>query len=154
MATVTLPARLATMLHYLNRGYTVNVKQLSEEFDIGERQIQKDIELFSDMYEIESLGSQNYKIAKGYKLTWFDGEAKFVTLEARGNAKTYIERKPSRNMTFLSNVEEMIQIEFKYYNEIEVLNFVKHWLAEVKIVDNAELKHKLQILLQEYLSDL
>jgi len=58
MATVTLPARLATMLHYLNRGYTVNVKQLSEEFDIGERQIQKDIELFSDMYEIESLGSQ------------------------------------------------------------------------------------------------
>ncbi len=303
MATVTLPARLATMLHYLNRGYTVNVKQLSEEFDIGERQIQKDIELFSDMYEIESLGSQNYKIAKGYKLigtenedvdiamalmknlqqsalpqmnedvdkalsksekygdiflfnidnekishmrefrkilqaihykqscsfqyikkdasskevtvhpyrianlsnywyllaydvegeklksyhinsikrvilagenyindtaiekeiedtfvnfttAWFDGEAKSVTLEARGNAKTYIERKPSRNMTFLSNVEEMIQIEFKYYNEIEVLNFVKHWLPEVKILDNAELKHKLQILLQEYLSDL
>ena len=62
MATVTLASRLATVLHYLNRGYTVNIKDLSEEFDISERQIQKDIELFSDMYEIDSLGSQNYKM--------------------------------------------------------------------------------------------
>ena len=55
MATVALAGRLSTVLHYLNRGYIVNIKDLSEEFDISERQIQKDIKLFSDMYEIDSL---------------------------------------------------------------------------------------------------
>lgn len=74
MSSVSLASRLSTMLHYLNRGYTVNIKQLSEEFFISERQIQKDIELFGDMYDIESLGSQNYKMKKGYKLIGTENE--------------------------------------------------------------------------------
>ena len=35
MATVTLEGRLATMLYYLNRGIIVNIKELSEEFEIA-----------------------------------------------------------------------------------------------------------------------
>lgn len=300
MATVTLPDRLATVLHYLNRGYIVNVKELSEEFDISERQIQKDIELFSTMYEIEALGSQNYKMKKGYKLigtenedveiaialmkslqqsalpqmsedvdkalsksekygdiflfnidneeinqmkefrkflqaihqkqscsfqytkkdgstkevnvhpyrianlsnywyllaydveaeklksyhinsiarvilagenyindaaiekeieetfvdfttAWFDGEAKSVTLKATGNAKHYLDRKPPSNISILSKSENDMEIQFNYYNEIEVLNFVKKWLPEIKIIDNYELKKKLESSLRGYL---
>lgn len=74
MATRTLADRLATTIHYLNRGYTVNIKALAEEFSISERQIQKDMELFSSMYEIESLGSQEYRMQKGYKLIGTEDE--------------------------------------------------------------------------------
>lgn len=300
MATVTLASRLATVLHYLNRGYTVNIKDLSDEFDISERQIQKDIELFSDMYEIDSLGSQNYKMKKGYKLigtenedveiaialmkslqqsalpqmneevdkalaksekygdiflfnidneeisqmkefrkflqairnkqscsfiytkkdgsskevhahpyrianlsnywyllaydveaerlksyhinsidrvvlagenyindaavekeiedtfvdfttAWFDGELKSVMLHATGHAKHYLERNSPKNVTLISRSDTEIEIQFDYYNEIEVLNFVKKWLPDVRIVNSTGLKQKLQESLQSYL---
>ena len=302
MATVALPDRLATILHYLNRGYTVNIKELAEEFDIGERQIQKDIERFSMMYEIEALGSQNYRMTKGYKLigtenedveiatalmkslqqsalpqmsedvdkalsksekygdiflfnidneeiahmkefrkilqaihqqqscsfqytkkdgsskevnvhpyrianlsnywyllaydveaeklksyhinsisrvilagenfindaavekeieetfidfttAWFDGEAKKVTLNVIGNAKHYLNRKPPNNISILSKSENDMEIEFNYYNEIEVLNFVKKWLPDIRITDDPQLKLKLQESLQNYLKN-
>lgn len=302
MATTNLAGRLATVLHYLNRGYTVNIKQLSEEFEIGERQIQKDIELFSDMYDIESLGQQNYRMQKGYKLigtetedieiatalmkslqqsalpqmnedvdkalptskkygeiflfninneeishmkefrkflqaihnkqscsfmytkkdgsskevhvhpyrianlsnywyllaydvegeklksyhinsikqvilagenyindtaieqeiedtfvdfstAWFDGEAKSVELQLRGNAKHYLDRNMPKNIITLSKDENSMEVAFNYYNEIEVLNFVKNWLPEVTIVDHQELKEKLRELLQNYLQN-
>lgn len=74
MAVGELADRLATILHYLNRGYTVNIKELSEEFSISERQIQKYIELFKSMYEIESLGSQEYRMKQGYKLIGTENE--------------------------------------------------------------------------------
>ncbi len=302
MATVTLAGRLATMLHYLNRGYTVNIKELSEEFEIGERQIQKDIELFSEMYEIESLGSQNYRMTKGYKLigtenedveiaialmkslqqsalpqmnedvdkalsksekygdiflfnidneeishmrefrkflqairnrqscsfqytkkdgtrkdvhahpyrianlsnywyllaydveaeklksyhinsidsvvlagenyinnaavekeiedtfvdftsAWFDGEAKSVKLQVTGTAKHYLDRSPPRNITIISRSDRELEIQFDYYNDIEVLNFVKKWLPDIKIIDHLKLKQKLQKTLQNYLQN-
>lgn len=302
MATATLAGRLATILHYLNRGHTVNIKELSEEFDIGERQIQKDIELFSDMYEIVSLGHQNYKMGKGYKLigtenedveiatalmkslqqsalpqmnedvdkalaksekygniflfnidneeisqmkefrkflqairnrqscsfmytkkdgsskevhahpyrianlssywyllaydveaeklksyhinsishvilagenyindaavekeiedtfvdftsAWFDGESKSVILKVTGNAKHYLDRKPPSNVIILSKSKSDMEIQFNYYNEIEVLNFVKKWLPEIRIIDHSKLKHKLQESLQDYLQN-
>ncbi len=302
MATVSLAGRLSTVLHYLNRGYIVNIKELSEEFSISERQIQKDIELFSDMYEIESLGSQNYKMKKGYKLigtenedveiaialmkslqesalpqmsedvdkaldksekygdiflfnidneeisqmkefrkflqairnrqscsfmytkkdasqkevhahpyrianlsnywyllaydveaeklksyhinsishvilagenyindaavekeiedtfidftsAWFDGEPKSVKLQATGTAKHYLERNPPGNITIISRSDTELEIQFDYYNEIEVLNFVKKWLPDIKIIDHTELKQKLQESLQNYLEN-
>ena len=302
MATATLAGRLATILHYLNRGYIVNIKELSEEFDISERQIQKDIELFSDMYEIESLGHQNYKMGKGYKLigtenedveiatalmkslqqsalpqmsedvdkalaksekygniflfnidneeisqmkefrkflqairnrqscsfmytkkdgsskevhahpyrianlssywyllaydveaeklksyhinsishvilagenyindaaiekeiedtfvdfttAWFDGELKSVRLQVVSNAKHYLDRSPPKNITIISRSDIDIEIQFDYYNDIEVLNFVKKWLPDIRIIDNKELKQKLQESLQNYLKN-
>jgi len=303
MAVVSLAERLATMLHYLNRGYMVNIKELSAEFDISERQIQKDIELFSDMYEIESLGQQNYRMKKGYKLigtenedvemaialvkslqrsalpqmsedvdkalpksytyekiflfnsdneeishmrefrkllqairnkqscsfhytkkdgttkevhahpyrianlssywyllaydveeeklksyhinsifkvilagenyindtavereiektfadftsAWFDGELKQVRLNAKGMARHYIERKPLKNITILSTEEDVLELLFEYYSDVEVLNFVKKWLPDVQIVDHSKLSSKLEDILKNYLKTL
>jgi len=42
-------------------------------------------------------------------------------------------------------------VEIYYYNDIEVLNFVKKWIPFVKIVGDERLKIKLEKMLLEYL---
>lgn len=74
MAVKNLANRLATILHYLNRGHIVNIKDLAEEFSISERQIQEDIKLFGSMYEIDNLGHQDYRMKRGYKLIGTENE--------------------------------------------------------------------------------
>lgn len=300
MAVGNLADRLATIIHYLNRGYTVNIKDLSEEFSISERQIQKDIELFGTMYEIESLGSQDYRMKKGYKLIgtenedveiamalmkslqqsampqmsenvdkalpkskeyeniflfninyekildmkefykllqairyqqscsfsyikkdgskkevnahpyhianfstfwyllaydvevekiksyhinsitrvmlagenyisnssvekeieetfnrfdspWFDSNPKSVILTAKGDAKLYLDRSQPKNINIISRSEIDTEIQFHYYDDTEVLTFVKKWLPNIKIIDNSELDQKLREILKNYL---
>jgi len=302
VGSVSLASRLATILHYLNRGYVINIRELSEEFSLSERQIQKDIELFSDMYDIESLGSQNYRMKQGYKLigtenedieiatalikslqqsvlpqmneyvdkalsisqkygdiflfnidnekilhmkefrkllqairnkqscsfhytkknglqkkvnvhpyrianltnywyllaydveveklksyhinsinriilagdnyindtavekeiedtfikftsAWFDGESKSVLLRVIDNAKHYLERNMPKNIRVCSISKNDMEIEFNYYNEIEVLNFIKEWIPEITIMNHPELKQRLQKSLQDYLKN-
>ncbi len=47
----------------LSAGETVNVKKLTEEFGVGERTIQKDMnERLNTLYDIEYLGEGNYKL--------------------------------------------------------------------------------------------
>jgi predicted DNA-binding transcriptional regulator YafY len=300
MAVSKLANRLATILHYLNRGYIVNIKELSEEFSISERQSQKDIELFSTMYEIESLGNQNYRMQKGFKIIgmenedteiamalmkalqqsalpqmsedidkalpeskkydniflfnlnyeeiismrefhkllqginyqqsceftyrkkdgstkkvyahpyrianfsnywyllaydveaeqlksyhinsiskillegenyinnvaiekeieetfikfnspWFDGKGESVMLLVKGDAKVYLDRNCPKNTTILLSSTKSMEMEFFYYNETEVLSFVKKWLPDIEIIDNMDLQEKLYILLKNYI---
>lgn len=68
MAATSLANRLVSIINYLSIGNIINVHDLSVEFSISQRQIQKDIELFRDIYEIESLGNQNYRIKDGFKI--------------------------------------------------------------------------------------
>jgi predicted DNA-binding transcriptional regulator YafY len=51
MAVTSLVERLTTIIHYLNRGEVAHVKELATKFSISERQIQKDIKLFSSFYD-------------------------------------------------------------------------------------------------------
>ena len=67
MAVASLAERLITIVHYLNRGDVINIKELSAKFFISERQIQKDIKLFSSFYDIENLGRQQYRMKKNRK---------------------------------------------------------------------------------------
>ena len=300
MAVGKLANRLATVLHYLNRGYTVNVKDLAEEFSISERQIQDDIKLFSTIYDVDNLGHQNYRMKKGYKLIgtenedveiamalmkslqqcampqmnddvnkalpeskkygniflfnidyeelsdmkefhkllqsihyqqsctffyvkkdgsskevnvhpyrianfsnfwyllaydveaekiksyhinsiskvilagenyisdaalekeieetfdqfnspWFDGDSKSVLLEATGDAKHYLDRSLPKNINITSKTEMDTQMQFHYYDDTEVLTFVKKWLPDIQILDNTQLDQKLQKILKKYL---
>ena len=300
MAAGKLADRLATMIHYLNRGYTVNIKELAEEFSLTERQIQKDIELFGTMYEIENLGAQNYRMKKGYKLIgtenedvemamalmkslqqsaipqmnddvdkalpeskeygniflfnidyekfldmkefykllqairyqqscsfsyikkdgskkevnahpyrianfsnfwyllaydveaekiksyhinsiskvilagenyigntsiekeieetfgqfdspWFDTNPKSVILAAKGDAKLYLDRSHPKNINITFQSEIDTEMQFHYYNDTEVLTFVKKWLPDIMILDNTELDQKLRETLKNYL---
>lgn len=68
MAVISLARRLVSIINYLSTGNIINVTDLSIEFSISQRQIQKDIELFKEIYEIESLGSQNYRIKDNFKI--------------------------------------------------------------------------------------
>lgn len=65
---LSLANRLVSIIHKLSHSEILNIKELSKEFSISQRQIQKDIELFSTIYEIESLGQQNYRLVHGYKV--------------------------------------------------------------------------------------
>ena len=67
MAVTSLAERLITIIHYLNRGDTIHVKELATKFSISERQIQKDIRLFTSIYTIENLGKQRYRMKKNRK---------------------------------------------------------------------------------------
>jgi predicted DNA-binding transcriptional regulator YafY len=68
LSTATLATRLVFIIHKLSHGEILNIKELSTEFLISERQAQKDILLFSTIYEIESLGQQNYRLKSGFKV--------------------------------------------------------------------------------------
>lgn len=72
--------RLISTLLYLNKGKVVNVKALSEEFGISERQIQDDIKLFKTFFDIESLKHGNYRLVKPFSFTNIDAEIQNITL--------------------------------------------------------------------------
>lgn len=80
MAVVSLAKRLVSINNYICSGSTVNVLELSTEFSISERQTQKDIKLFKEIYEIEDLGNQNYRLKDGYKITSFTGDNHEIAL--------------------------------------------------------------------------
>jgi len=67
MAVTNLAERLITIIYYLNRGDTIHIKELATKFSISDRQIQKDIKLFSSFYNIENLGKQQYRMKKNRK---------------------------------------------------------------------------------------
>lgn len=74
MAVISLANRLVSINNYICSGSIVNILDLSTEFSISQRQVQKDIKLFKDIYEIEDLGNQNYRLKDGFKVTNFNGD--------------------------------------------------------------------------------
>ena len=300
MSSVTLASRLVSIIHKLSHGEILNIKELSKEFSISQRQIQKDIELFSTIYEIESLGQQNYRLKHGFKVSdasnedteialallkslqhsalpqmneyidealpetkgyknifvlnidyeeilhtkefykllqaikthescsfyytkkdgssrlvhihpyrianfsnywyllaydveneklksyhinsiskvefagenyisnaaiekeiedtfarfnsvWFDGNVKSVELEIVANAKLYTQRNLPKNSTIISQDDDVLIINYEYYNSAEVMSFVKGWLPDIKIINNKTLENELKELMQNYL---
>ena len=72
--------RLISILLYLNKGEVVNVKALSLEFAISERQIQDDIKLFKTFFEIENLKHGDYRLKQAFEFTKVDTEVQNITL--------------------------------------------------------------------------
>ncbi len=65
----------------LSRGETVNVKTLAEEFGVGERTIQKDMnERLSGIYDIEPLGEGNYRLVKHHSFVGADDEDESIAI--------------------------------------------------------------------------
>jgi len=300
MSTGNLANRLSKIMYYLNHEYTINIKELAEEFSISERQIQKDIKLFSAMYEIESLGNQKYRMKQRHKTIsvknenidiamalmksfqqnampqmseeidkiflkskeydkiflfnidyekilymeefhkllrairyqqscsffyikkdkskkevsvhpyrianfsnfwyllaydvkaekiksyhinsiaqvilanenyinntavekkieetfskfdspWFDSKIQNVTLKARGDAKCYLDRNQPKNIDITAQSNSNTKMNFHYYDDTEVITFVKKWLPDIQIIDNIELTKKLRNTLKDYL---
>ena len=82
---------------------------------------------------------------------WFSDDKKRVQLRISGDAILYMQRKKGEMFSILHKQDDMLLVEMEYYNDIEVLNFVKKWLPFVDIVDNPLLKKKLHTILKKYL---
>lgn len=63
---VLLASRLAEILHKLNSGQTISVKELAIEFGVSERTIQKDLNERLDPSIIDSLGNGLYRLVPGF----------------------------------------------------------------------------------------
>lgn len=73
--------RQTTIFGRLNAGETVNVKALAEEFGVGVRTIQKDMnERLSTTYDIVDLGHGDYRFAEGYRLYGGDDEEEKIAI--------------------------------------------------------------------------
>ena len=73
--------RQTTIFSRLNAEETVNVKTLAEEFGIGIRTIQKDMnERLASTYDIVDLGHGNYAFAEGYRFKGADDEEEKIAI--------------------------------------------------------------------------
>ena len=73
--------RQTTIFSRLNAGQTVNIKELAEEFGVGIRTIQKDMnERLADTYDIVDLGHGNYRFAEGYRFAGADDEEEKIAI--------------------------------------------------------------------------
>jgi len=81
---------------------------------------------------------------------WYKEEQKSVKLSIGGNAYFYIKRKSERQFEILKDDGQTFLIKMYYYNDVEVLTFVKKWLPDIKIVENENLKKELKKILKEY----
>jgi len=73
--------RQTTIWSRLNAGQTVNVRDLAEEFGVGVRTIQKDMnERLSRTYEIVDLGGGNYRFPEGYSFLGAEDEEEKIAI--------------------------------------------------------------------------
>ncbi len=78
---------------------------------------------------------------------WYCDEEKSVLLKITGDAMLYLKRKDDSNLNIVEETDAYCMIDMKYYNDTEVLVFVKKWLPFITIEDNDVLKKKLQNIL-------
>jgi len=73
--------RQTTIWSRLNAGQTVNVRELAEEFGVGVRTIQKDMnERLTQTYEVIDLGGGNYKFPDGYSFLGAEDEEEKIAV--------------------------------------------------------------------------
>ncbi|WP_434579820.1 WYL domain-containing protein [Sulfurimonas sp. NW15] len=82
---------------------------------------------------------------------WFNDDKRSVKLKITGDAVRYILRKKGDMFTIIKQNKSSLIVSMQYYNDIEVLTFVKKWIPFVQIEDNEDLKSKLYETLKEYL---
>jgi len=85
--------------------------------------------------------------------SWYNENPKKTKLILFNEAKKYILRRVPSNIKILKENKDNIEIEFNYFNEIEVMNFIKKWLGNIKLKNNT-LKQKMKELLQFSLNNL
>lgn len=91
------------------------------------------------------------KKSKEMTSPWYNDNIKSVELLIRGDAIVYMKRKKSKAFKLLTESESSMLVQMKYYNDVEVLTFVKKWLPFIEIVNNKELKNRLHESLKNYL---
>ena len=79
---------------------------------------------------------------------WFNENEKKVKLKITGESVEYFRRKRDSSFIVLEDNDSEILVEMRYYNDIEVLSFIKQWLPSITVEDNKELKLKVKEMLR------
>jgi len=89
--------------------------------------------------------------AKEIDSPWYGNPKKSTILKAEDLAMLYIKRKRYSNIEIIEENENSLTIKMHYYQDIELLNFIKSWLPYISIVDNPALQNKLKEILEQTL---
>jgi len=100
-------------------------------------------ESFLTEQEIKALSYSTSEIES----PWFSEDSKSVLLEITGDAMLYLKRKTDATLNIVKESDDHILAKMQYYNDTEILVFVKKWLPFITIKDNEPLKQKLQNIL-------
>jgi len=106
-----------------------------------------DLSFLDESYLSEQMMQELAQSTSGITSPWFCEEEKSVLLKVTGEAMLYLKRKKDSMLTTVEETDSYLLMQMKYYNDTEVLVFVKKWLPFVTIEENDMLKEKLQKIL-------
>ena len=84
---------------------------------------------------------------------WYCEEERNVLLKVSGDAMLYLKRKNDSTLNIVEETDTHLLIKMTYYNDTEVLVFVKKWLPFITIEDNDILQEKLEKILTKSLEN-
>ena len=88
---------------------------------------------------------------KQLKSAWLKPEMKTARLKIKGDAYRYLGRNRPSNLSFVEKEMDYCLAEMKYFQETEVLMFVKKWLPDIIVLEPPELSEQIKEILKEYL---
>ena len=106
-----------------------------------------DLSFLDESYLSEQMMQDLAQSTSSITSPWFCEEKKSVLLKVTGEAMLYLKRKKDSMFTTVEETDSHLLMQMKYYNDTEVLVFVKKWLPFVTIEENDMLKEKLQKIL-------
>jgi len=78
---------------------------------------------------------------------WYCDEEKSVLLKVSGDAIRYLKKRDDPALHIIEETDDYIRVRMSYYNDIEVLTFVKRWLPLIVIEEDSILQEKLKEIL-------
>jgi len=144
------PLKVANMLGYWYLlGYDLENEKIKSFYikSIDKLSILEESCLYEQ--EIKELSQSTSDI----KSPWFSEDKKSVLLKITGDAMLYLKRKNDATLDIVKETDDHILVKMQYYNDTEILVFVKKWLPFITIEDNVPLKQKLQDILTESLKN-
>ncbi|WP_456325152.1 helix-turn-helix transcriptional regulator [Desulfonauticus submarinus] len=88
---------------------------------------------------------------KKVKSAWIKPDMKTVRLKIQGDAYCYLSRNMPSSLIIEKKEQDFCLARMKYFQETEVLLFIKKWLPDVIVLDKPDLNQKLEKMLLDYL---
>ncbi len=111
----------------------------------------QNIRVSPETYTIDPLKEKEIEETYGdLNTAWFKEGKNKVTLEATGDARRYLKRNPGPGISIIKEDDQRLYLEMIFHREVEVMCFVKHWIPDLRIVEDAGLVGRLKEELKDY----
>jgi len=138
------PLRVSNMLGYW---YLLGYDLESEKIKSFYIKYISDLSSFDESFLSESTMKVLLESTSSITSPWFCEEEKTVLLKVTGDAMLYLKRKRDSMLNVVEESESYLMMNMTYYNDTEVLIFVKKWLPFITIEDKLNLKNKMKEIL-------